>query len=383
MRHEYKFVRRGDVFAWEGDFIKIEFSDPRAWPHSLYKYQNKKSMLYLNYTLTIWVKKLHMAEPIGHYEWTILTQRETYHCPMIKELRRLLNYFLKDRQPGDGWGWYKECGTKLYTLTGNTGDSVECEDFYEITKKVQSGNNVEWYDMFISCAIDPFWRHGRAGVSIPELQRGDLEQLELCVKEFQRASVELYNTYNRKHIEANCASHRFVEGKLYQYYVRDSSTDCDYDRIECIYMVGDEISDGYWMHLEEEAFWPESYGKSTIAQITEKEVVLANGEVLPIDRIYSMYLQTPKKNYDNSRAGIVEDMLALLTEEDKQEFRERPEDELVVKYGKVLEYREGIHYNRMEQHGFAPSEDIYVNYENARFYTGEIICDIKARVCEV
>ena len=100
-------------------------------------------------------------------------------------------------------------------------EGFACDDFYEITKSVDSQGNDERYIVYCGTTFDSQGDLNSSGIRTPYVTRNDIEELLLCVTNFINYSLEEHN----KNAQLWASSYEVKGNKIYEYGIVDESID--------------------------------------------------------------------------------------------------------------------------------------------------------------
>lgn len=372
MNNKFKYIRRENIFAWESDNIKVEYSDP--WlDYSTGTYEkrfNLKTLFTYRYTLTVWEKNSSADK-----KWNQLFQVRTgvEFEEAILHLWESLLFFMKNPKPDSLWEkhqvdkvWEYQLQEKIWVYS----------DKYIITKKVREEK--ETYDVYVGREFEDrdFDEAHSLGIWLPDLSIHDLKEWKRCIEAFMEYSLDKHNRDLQEDINVGCASYKYVNGKIYEYSISWEEKIVDYNVIKGIFTVGDRIGSGEFMHFGENNFYSESFGGQTITEITPEEMIMDSGDRIPLGKIVHMYRNPTEEMLSYDKSQITEEFMGILNEAELADFATLSEDDLFTKYGQAI-----IGRTRMfrEEHGFVTSTE--ENWrERIQEIVREIIHEIKYRV---
>ena len=186
MNNKFKYIRRENIFAWESDNIKVEYSDP--WlDYSTGTYEkrfNLKTLFTYRYTLTVWEKNASADK-----KWNQLFQVRTgvEFEEAILHLWESLLFFMKNPRPNNMWEkhqvdkvWEYRLQEKIWVYS----------DKYIIVKKVREEK--EAYDVYVGREFEDrdFDEAHSLGIWLLDLSIHDLKEWKRCIEAFMEYSLD-------------------------------------------------------------------------------------------------------------------------------------------------------------------------------------------------
>lgn len=272
----FRFKRVKNKFRWESDFMVLEFSNPSIQGFSDYiQLQDQKEIMYYYYTVKLFKKVSEWDDHDKEFiKWRLVSKREVYDFPCIKELQWILDYFLTNNDITDCQKIEYQSGKVEYSKRMMT-EGFACDDFYEITKFMDSNRQDERYVVYCGTTFD-YQGDFSVGIRTPYVERKDVKELLSCVNEFIQYSIDMHN------LEEKYATDRFkiMDKKLYEYEYR-LDTGLNFNKIESIYSIGDKLEDITLVcdNLQSE------YRDITITDITENGILLSNEQIINIENL--------------------------------------------------------------------------------------------------
>lgn len=318
----FEFKQVDDTFRWESDFLRLEFSNPSVQGFSDFtNLTDEKEILYYYYTVKIFKKIADWDEEDNDVsEWELVSERFTHDFPMIRQLKWLLEYQLKDNPVVDGQKIKYTNGNVRYAKVMET-DGFACDDFYEIRKSVDASGGDERYIVYCGTTFDFQSDLNSTGLRTPYVKRSDIEELLTCVTSFIGYSLEEHN----KEAQLLASCYEVKNGKIYEYDILDENV--DKTTIESIYAVGDRV------HLFAVIDNKENeYEEAVIAQIEGDRVVLKMGEVIQGSTIAYMSHEQTKEMLVYKQQDIAKEFMNVLSDEETEELRQKSVDDLLEKY---------------------------------------------------
>lgn len=336
----FKFSHNKDNFIWEGDNVRVVFSDPSFQPHDEYGYvKSIKNILYNYYNIDIF-KKSESSK-----KWKLVVSKRAYDfpqiIPFIENLDKMLHIDIKslkhiklDR---------KEENMVLYTTNFQSVDFLY-DDFYNVQKVVVEEDNEiisERFSLYIGCAIDIQGSNTTEGIWIDNLNVKDVEELYSCVTSFMNYSIKKYNQRTKKYLNRLLHSYKIVGNKLYQ---------MNGEKIEQVICIGDNYDIVYIKgSLDNNDYSSEEYHNYTITDIkgntiyieskyikADKSIEIKKYEISK-DVVLEMFcndMSDEKLHYGVKE--IVKDWVNILNEDEKEEFKNLSIKELYKKWRNAI-----------------------------------------------
>ena len=312
----YKHKRESDKFIWEGDSIILEYSNPKIQAFTSYtKIDSIKDIMYYYYDVKLYKKKKLYIDTIKE---ELISEVSTYDFPTINQfyymINEVLNIDLNDKNSQK-----IEYRDKLYEYSYTTYTSgFSCDDFYRINKVKNIKNDI-YYNLYIGCSIDE--TINSEGVNIFYINDNDMIELQKCVKEFIKYSINEYN----KETENSKKVYKIKDGNIYKY---------DNNLLTDIIQVGD-IVDLYNVVNNKETY----YYNAVIKEIKDNNITIItyNGEeVINIENIPDMFKNVPDYKLKYNEMEISQDFINLINEEIMNEFKTLDREYLFDKYSKLI-----------------------------------------------
>ncbi len=373
MADKFKFIRRGNKFAWENDTIRVEYSNPyidcigSTWS----KCYDLKLLYSYQYNLKVCEKKYDGGRGIWSKLFAVRTGVEFDYA--IEDLLKELNFFLQNPKPDSSWEKHRVDDKQWeYRLTK---ELWLCTDKYAITKRVRDKESS--FEIYVGGAVE-YWlaADNALGIYIPDLSISDLKQLKYCIKAFMAYTIENHNDNLRKQIATACNSYKYQNGKVYGYALKQNGTAVNYEIVEEMIVVGTEISSVDVIHFKGEHFYAETFTRCKVVEITQEEIAFNTGVRIPLNRMVYIFTEPSKEMLAYNVEQITEDFLSILNDVERAKFAKLSEDTLYIRYGKAIVERTWMF---REEHGFVtPTQED--RRERIHDLVKKIIREIKERV---
>lgn len=374
----FKFSHDKDIFIWDGDNVRVIFSDPSFQPHNEYGYvKSIKNILYNYYNIDIF-KKSDSSK-----KWKLVTSKRAYDFPKIIPFIEDLDVLLhKDIKSLEGLVTVsKEKDYIMYKANLQSADFAY-DDFYNIQKTVVEENNEivsERYSLYIGCAIDIQGSSTTEGIWIDNLNVKDVEELYNCVTSFMNYSIKKYNQRMKKYINKLLHSYKIVGNKLYQ---------MNGEKVEQVICIGDNYDIVYIKgSLNNNDYSSEEYYNHTITDIKEnsicieskyikadKSIEIKKYEVLKDVILEMFYNNMSEEKLHYGIEEIVKDWVSILNEDEKEEFRNKSIKELYKKWCNAIIARTWMCRN---EHNFPKIIKDKDHNKNVHAIVKEVIKEVK------
>lgn len=314
---KYKFIRNNNEFIWTNDIIKLQFSKPLITRWNEFKPGNIKENGIHHYFYEVKIfNKIYSGYPNNNdelmYKWRTVSKRNTLDFPKIEELQVLLNYILKLNPVKNGQK-IKYIHDKIeYRETINT-EGFACDDFYEITKITNDKGLEPKYNLYMGCTFDFVGDCNSTGIRIEYLTEEDVKELLKCVNSFIDFSIDESNKEIEKHNFVHKSGKEIINEQLIEYTIEDDLT-LNKNKIESIYIIGDTVNI---------RTINEKYKNVVITNINmdDNTICLDSTINLKINDIIYIFNQVPDSKVYYSINEIANDFYSILTEAQKEEFK--------------------------------------------------------------
>lgn len=318
----FKFKKVKGKFRWESDFMVIEFSDPSIQGFSDYiNLKREEEIMYYYYTVKIFKKIIEWDDNDNEVtKWKLVSKRSTSDFPTILELKWILDYQLKDNTIINGQKIEYNSGAIKYSKVMAT-EGFACDDFYEITKSVNSEGKDDRYIVYCGTTFDTQGDLNSSGIRTPYVCKKDIEELFKCVTGFIQYSLDEHN----KQVDKYNISFDIKDGKIYEYVVDDNIV--NKNKIESIFAIGDTV--GIKTVIDNKEY---DYDNITISEIKNKDIELSNGDIINGQYIVYMNNNPTDEMLRYKENNIAKEFANILSEQEIEEFKNCNIDELLEKY---------------------------------------------------
>lgn len=318
----FKFKRINNKFRWESNFMVLEFSNPSIQGFEDYiNLTSEKGILYYYYTVKIFKKIIDWDDNDKEIvKWKLVGSRCTHDFPMICDLKWILDYQLKDDTRINGQKHEYQSGDIRYSKVMAT-EGFACDDFYEITKSINSDGIDDRYIVYCGTTYDCQGDLNSSGIRTPYVDKKAIEELFKCVSSFIQYSLDEHNKENenwKNRFEIKC-------NKIYEYYA-DTNT-LDKNKVDSIYVIGDILD--ITTVVDNKQY---EYHKVIISKIEGKNIILTNGNIIDFNTIVYINDEVSKEKLKYKENEIAQDFLSILSNEEKEEFKNNNLESLLNKY---------------------------------------------------
>ena len=324
--NRFKFNKLRDKFRWESDFMILEFSNPSVQGFSDYiQLQNEKEIMYYYYIVKIFKKIVQWDDDDNEIvKLKLVADRWTHDFPTILQLKWILNYQLNDDSRIDGQKIEYQSGDIRYSKVMST-EGFACEDFYEITKNVNSEGIDDEYIVYCGTTFDLQGDLNSYGIRTPYVCKEDIEELLKCVSSFIQYSLECHNK------EAKLWQHCYdiKNNKIYEY--NSDNGKINKNKIESIYVIGDILNITTVVDNIESEF-----DKVIISKIEGENIILESGSIINSNSIVYVSDEVAKHKLKYKEDEIAKDFLSILSSEEIEEFKIGNIDDLLEKYNRAI-----------------------------------------------
>ena len=324
--NRFKFNKVRNKFRWESDCMVLEFSNPSVQGFSDYiQLQNEKEIMYYYYTVKIFKKIVQWDDDDNEIvKLKLVADRWTHDFPTILQLKWILNYQLNDNTKIDGQKHEYQSGNIRYSKTMAT-EGFACEDFYEITKNVNSEGIDDEYIVYCGTTFDLQGDLNSSGIRTPYVCKEDIEELLKCVSSFIQYSLEVHNK------EAKLWQHCYEikNNKIYEY--NSDNGKINKNKIESIYIIGDILNITTVVDNTEN-----EYDKVVISKIEGDNIILESGSIINSNSIVYVSDEVAKEKLKYKEDKIAEDFLSILSDVEVEEFKNCDTYDLLEKYNRAI-----------------------------------------------
>lgn len=319
----FTFKKEYNKFRWESDFMALEFSNPSIQGFSEFVHlKSEEDILHYYYNVKIF-KKITIDWDDNNKEimqWELVSERSTYDFPTILQLKWILEYQLKDNTMLDGQKIEYIDGDVRYSKVMSTG-GIACDDFYDITKIVDSEGKDFCYIVYVGVTFDVQGDLNSTGIKTPYVYKEDIEKLLKCVVDFIQYSIDETN----KKIDAWKDAYRIKNNKIYRYDLDENGI--IEDSIESIYAVGDSLEITTIINNKEV-----DYDEAVISIINEDNIVLDDGDIIALESIAFLSHIPADERLNYNEDEIAQEFKSILSDEEKEEFIKCSTEFLLNKY---------------------------------------------------
>lgn len=320
--NNFKFEKINNKFRWESNFMILEFSNPSMQGFSDYiNLTNENQIMYYYYTIKIFKKVTSWDSKHNEVtKLTLVSKRNSYDFPSITELKGILEFQLKDNTIVDGQKIKYHSGDIRYSKVLAT-EGFGCDDFYEITKSVNSKGKDDRYIVYCGTTFDIQGDLNSAGIRTPYVNRKDIEELFKCVSEFIQYSIDEHN----RHIKLWANIYEIKNNKIYEYNLEKGKV--NKSKVESIFAIGDILDITTVVKNEEK-----DYDNVSITKIEGTHIFLNSGESINVTSIVYISSEATDVMLKYKEDEIAKEFLNILTNEEKEEFKNSNAKELLNKY---------------------------------------------------
>ena len=308
----YKFKRKDNKFVWEGDSMILEYSNPSIQAFTNYSNINSiNDIMYYYYTVKLYKK--YENKKINEIE--LVSEKRTGDFPCIDQLESILNDVLNIELNNNTSQKIKyKNGNCEYVYITNT-DGFGCDDFYRIEKRKYNDNI--FYNLYIGCAIDDMIDMDSVGINIFNLKEEDIIELQKCVKEFIKYSIEEYN----KELKRD-KYYRIIHNSIYEYDIHGKLTNI---------IKKEDFADVIYLKDNREL----EYINVLIEDIGDNFVVI-NGSTMDIYNIPDIFRVVQEDRLKYNEIEIAKDLINVLDDFMLNDFKELDKEMLFDEYCELI-----------------------------------------------
>lgn len=311
----FKFIRTKDKFKWESKSLVLEFSEPSIQGFDDYiQMSDIDDVMYYYYTVKIFKKT---QDRNGNAKFVLIGKRRIHDFPCMKQLKYLLEHILSDYDFKTGQSNLYSDDETYYTTTLQTCGFV-CEDFYEISRTVDSEGNNETFTFYCGVTYDTQGDLNNVGIRTEYVDRSSLIELQKCITEFISYSLKCHN----KEILSWKANLELEHGKLYEY-----SND---GVLEHIYAIGDNVD--ITTVVDNNQY---RYSNFSITKI-ENGIIYSLGVQVNIDTIYFISNNISNELLSYNEEQVADEFISILADEEKAYFLCTENETILNKYNDVI-----------------------------------------------
>ena len=386
MSDNFIFKKENSQYIWSNEFFKLILSKGSFQAFDDYSYvKDVKDIMYLYYNVEIFAKYYNYDEDseIEKFEWKKISECYVYDFPGIIQLKYILEKLLSNDIPLEEYRKFKYFNSNAIGYEYRLGtEGFANDDHYEVVKEISinESDKRESYTFYMGCKINPQGDRSSIGVRTNYINRVDLENLLRMIDTFIQDCIKVHNDNNMEYLEGALKSFSVNDSKLME-------TDKKGNVLN-IFLQGDIVTlsvlEGL---LLENNFYSIEYNDVKIIEIKEKEIsfeYIVDGEIkvvsVSIDKIFSVFnellSEESYKLYWNE-LDICDDMMSLLSECDKEEFRHNNEEFLFEKWKECIVNR---YWLCREEHNLPIRQEDKGNHENVYACAKEIIVMLKEKM---
>lgn len=317
----FNFIQKKGIFKWESDFLSLEFSNPSIQAFSEFTKISKISeIMYYYYQVKIYKKvdRYNFNKNTSYIQKELVSSRYTHDFPCILELQCILESLIKDEVIHGGQKNKYSDGTIKYSKTLFT-EGFACDDFYEITKFVDKKNNNSKYIVYMGTTFDSQGDLNSSGIRTPYVSEEDIQELLKCVNAFIKYSMD----ENNKAVENYKKTFKIKGNKIYEYVMEKNKV--NYSKIESIFAIGDKLNIITVVNNIQEEY------EDIVSDIKDDKVYLNNKTINLKDIVY-INIDVPDEKLKYNLDKITKDFISILSEDEKEEFRQELINVLLSKY---------------------------------------------------
>jgi hypothetical protein len=203
------------------------------------------------------------------------------------------------------------------------------DDSYEVNRWDGYGDTF-YYDLTVGGVWYGEHNHVRQSATVLGLEKSDLEAFKLCVDEFIQESMIAYSKQTNARFEFDKQNKQVKDNRLYVWEKQNNGK----VNLEYIFVPGDKFDFiTYWVE-DDDTFVERSCSNVIIDKVDEKHDILyaTDGREFDLDKITFFMREEPKTKLTYDIPEIVCDFYGILSEEEKQEFKQSSIEELFQKY---------------------------------------------------
>ena len=334
-----KYERTENIFSFESENLKVEFSEPRIQAHDEYGACTKEEdILYYYYNVSVQSKK-------DNGKWKILFTVNTYDFPEILTFKAMLEAMLNEVKIED----YQraDCGEGHIWYTYYLDSCPLCEDYYSISNSIlKEGKDVEKdsYTITVGKAMDYSCSEIQS-VNFGNLTKTDVENIYECVKDFVQYSIDETHRINTERNKQGLNAFKIKDGKLYE-------MSKDGIEILAVYVPGDTIDEVKILKgdINSKEFKSISIHKFKIDALTEDAIVISSGyedlrgdyrrinetEEIKLNVLLDLFDDVPEDKLKFGEEEIANDFISILSEQEKEEFKIKSENLLFQRWNQAI-----------------------------------------------
>lgn len=376
-----KYERNENIFSFQSENLKVEFSEPRVQAHDEYgACKNEKDILYYYYNVSVQSKK-------DNGKWKILFSVNTYDFPEILNFKVMLEAMLNEVKIED---YQKaDCGEGHIWYTYYLDSCPLCEDYYAISHSIlkDEHNDIERdsYTVTVGKALDYSCSEVQS-MNFGNLTRTDLNEIYECVKDFVQYSIDETHRINKERDLQGLNAFKIEDGKLYE-------MSQDKTEVLAVYVPGDEIDEIKVLKgdINSKDFKSTSICKFKIDKFTEDGIVLSSGyedlrrefrriterEEIKLSVLIDLFDDVSEDRLKFNEEEIANDFISILSDKEKEEFKTKSETLLFQKWNQAILNRTWM---CRDEHNLPKRTENKGNHENVYASIREIIKLIKSKL---
>lgn len=327
MRNNFKFKNKNNKFIWESSSMILEFSNPSIQGYSSFlPLKNREDIMYYYYTVRIfkkvsnWNGKTKKVKLVG--------ETTTHDFPVILELEFMLKNLIKENITKYGQKIRYRNDKERYAKTLAT-EGFACDDFYEITRNVNEDNVDDYYNVYCGVSLNADVNLNSNGIRIGDISKKDVLELLKCVSGFIDYSIEESNKFinQDKYYFEICSTSSSTKINSYSY----KNDVLDKEIIKSIYDISDKLDIVTIVGDNEFSY----YGVS-INSIKQDTLLLNNHQSIDKNTIVDISNSPTEEMLKYKEAEIAKDFLSVLSDNEKEEFKDWEIERLVMKYENAI-----------------------------------------------
>lgn len=328
----FKYKRVENRFRWESEDMVLEFSDPSIQGFSDYtKLESEKEIMYYYYTVKVFKKVIGWKILENDNEddkevvrWKLVSKRRVFDFPTIKQLKWIIEYQLKDNTMINGQKSEYSSGEIRYSKVVST-EGFACDDFYEITKVVDSKGKDFGYVVYAGTTFDLQGDLNSVGIRTPYVKRKDIEELLKCVSKFIQYSIYEHNKY----VSIQKEMFAIKDNKIYEYTIGKDGV--NKNEIESIYIIGDNLEITTVVDNKEIC-----YDGVMISKIEGESIFLDSGDIISLESVAYMCDEQVDEKLRYGESEIAEDFISIMSSDEKEEFIKLDVENILKKYKSAI-----------------------------------------------
>ena len=359
--------------------IKIEFSNSVIHPHDQFGFvKDEKSITRHSYVLSGYIKI--------NDKWERTFETTVFNYPNINRLRNALKCFAEKEKQLENYQTVNKGNHTEYSFTEKILDMGS--DNYTISHIVETiEDNVikSYYDIAFGCSTTKCSLK-KEFLVLHGLSEEEFSTLYKYIEDFYEETIKETNNKIRKSAKEKIQSWKISENRLIHFSdsgKQINSINTVGDKVEISVLRGDLDSNDFYSDCYEDAFikriednsitliggFTESYATGDITHIEEIE--------LPINRLLQISHTVPYEKVRYKEKEIAMDFLELLSEEEKEEFKDKSVNRLYDKWKEAI--LERTHMLR-DEHRLPFRKKDMGNHENVYASIKQIIKIIKKSI---